>query len=129
MTVKYECVELSQEVIDDLFLMESQGATGFIAKQVARFFDQLPDHIQSIDDSIVSKDFDSLRHHIHKINGFSGILGAHKVREVALEMEKNAIDKNLENIPVLLDNLKVKIETASIELRRISEISLKNSCN
>jgi HPt (histidine-containing phosphotransfer) domain-containing protein len=123
----YKCEKLQQETIDDLFHMESQGAKGYIARQVGRFLESVPDHISAIQVGIETVDFDEIRHHAHKVNGFSGILGAFKIREVSMNIETLSIEKNIEGIPQLTEKLSETFENHKKELSEIAEISKKNS--
>ncbi|MDB2447238.1 Hpt domain-containing protein [bacterium] len=122
----FNCIYLKQEVVDDLFDLESQGAKGFIAKQVGRFLSGIPEHIEGIEAAIETNDFEKIRHHAHKLNGFSGTLGAYKIREITLLIERDSIDKNPDSMSEHFGNLTAVIEKVSPELEEIARISERN---
>lgn len=112
MDFKYN--KLNRGIIEDLLGLEQQGAKGLLERQIKRFFIELPEFLQSIETSIERKDFGQLRESSHKLNGFSGLIGALKIREISLEIEKDAIDNKIENLNHLNEKL-VSISKETIE--------------
>ena len=119
----YTCKYLDQIIIDDLFHMESQGAKGFLARQIGRYLQGLDEHLSAIDTGINNRDFDTIREHAHKINGFSGTLGIKSIRSLSVQIESESIMRENSKLPDLLKQLKAEIKVVKPELEEIARIS------
>ena len=122
----YTCRYLDQIIIDDLFQMEAQGAKGFLARQIGRYLQGLEEHLSAIDSGIAADDFDTIREHAHKINGFSGTLGIKSVRSISVEIESESILTHKDKLPSLLKELKEESLKVTPELEAIAKISKDN---
>ena len=119
----YTCKYLDQIIIDDLFHMESQGAKGFLARQIGRYLQGLEEHLSAIDLGIMEHDFDTIREHAHKINGFSGTLGIKSIRSLSVQIESESIMHENSKLSDLLKQLKDEVEIVKPELEEIARIS------
>ena len=122
----FKTTHLDQTIIDDLFNMEKMGAKGFVAKQVDRYLESLDTHIDEIRSAIKDSNFEKIIDHAHKINGFSGTLGALKLRIFALDLEKTAMDKNAADLERKFNVMLSEIENVVPEFKEVSKLSKSN---
>ena len=109
--------------MNDLFELESKGAQGFIFRQVSKFLIDLPNHVEEIKKAIEKSNFEVIEHHSHKINGFSGTIGALRIRDIAILIEKKSIERKISQLPDLFETLEKEILLSSKELRDVADLS------
>ncbi|GAB7023009.1 Hpt domain-containing protein [Salidesulfovibrio brasiliensis] len=79
---------MNSELIDTKFLASMQEKKPFVKKMFAVFVSQEPKRIQQIRESLESGDVETLRHLAHSLKGGSATIGAERVREDCLLLEK-----------------------------------------
>lgn len=79
---------MDKEIIDAKFLDSMEGKKAFVKKMFAVFVSQEPKRIQQIRESLESGDVETLRHLAHSLKGGSATIGAERVREDCLLLEK-----------------------------------------
>lgn len=79
---------MTTEIIDSSFLDSMAEKRPFIKKMFAVFVSQEPKRIQQIREALNSGDVDTLRHLAHSLKGGSATIGAERVKQACLLLEK-----------------------------------------
>lgn len=122
----FKCTYLDSAIINDLLDLESQGAKGVIKRQVERFKNDYKNYLDQIEAAIKEHNFENLRHHTHKLNGFAGVIGAAKIREKSLLLEKKAIEKDDSDLLSLFSELREVINPSLTELDQVVGVAAKS---
>ncbi len=79
-------------IIDLAFLVDLVGGNTELAQEMmAIFINDLPNAQQHITDAYVRKDWQHLRHHLHRLHGSLCYTGAMRLKAVASQFEKQVI--------------------------------------
>lgn len=86
------------------------GDTALLAELTAIFFDDYPEQVASLQQSLEQKNFIALRKTAHTLKGSLGYLGATEGVRLAVEIERASMVGDIESLPNLLGNLKGAVE-------------------
>ena len=107
---------VSKKNIDLTFLRDmAEGSEDFIKEMIEEFIKQTPIIIDDMNKYLMDKNWDSLNETAHKLKPGIDFMGIHSIKEVIINLEKNAAKQtNLQNLPSLMAKI-TDICTKAIE--------------
>jgi len=106
------------DVLDAAVALEMVGDDlEFLGTLVDRFLAQCPEMLAAMRDATARGEGSALRESAHALKGAAGNFGAHRVRQIAFELEQAGRLGELDPAPGLLDALETEIEDMAEALR------------
>ena len=84
---------LDLEVIRELKMLDRHGGRRFFSESVDKFFQNSERYLKAMEEAIDKGDLEQLRFNAHTFKGSSGFMGAYRLSNLCLEMEKMARNK------------------------------------
>ena len=94
----------SKKNIDLTFLRDmAEGSEDFIKEMIEEFIKQTPAIIDDMNKYLMDKNWNSLNETAHKLKPGIDFMGIHSIKEVVINLEKNAAEQtNLQTLPLLM---------------------------
>ncbi|CCH47580.1 Hpt domain-containing protein [Pseudodesulfovibrio piezophilus] len=100
------------EVIDSKFLDSMAGKQPFLKRMFTVFISQEPKRIQEIKDALGSQDVERLRHLAHALKGGAATMGAGRIRDCCLLLERASKAKDMNAAQSHLSELELEMRHA-----------------
>ena len=90
----------------------------FLMEMLDELILQLGETIQNLEEAIHKSDFQNVRSLAHGMKGATSNLGADRIADYLLEMEKKGADQALDGSEELLEKIKTTFEEMKIEVEK-----------
>jgi HPt (histidine-containing phosphotransfer) domain-containing protein len=101
--------------LDELAEMGS-GALPLIRRAIDNFVDGADDHLDALRKALADADPDVVRSAAHRLKGGAANLGAVRVAELALQLERRGDEADLEGAEILVDSIAAALHAVIGEL-------------
>jgi HPt (histidine-containing phosphotransfer) domain-containing protein len=97
----------------------SNGSNEFIYQMISVFMEEIPNEIKNMEKHLEKKDWMALKATAHKMKPSFSFMGVKELEESIHDIEQNcAEEKNLDQLPGLIERIKTMTEDVIRELER-----------
>jgi histidine phosphotransfer protein HptB len=115
-TVMGEISVIDPQSIENLRALNPDDEDEFLREIAGIFFEDTPQRIAELDQSLASGDLSKFTRAAHSIKGSSSNLGAMALRAAAEKLEQHAVTHGLADVAALLAGVKAEFGRAQAEL-------------
>jgi CheY-like chemotaxis protein/HPt (histidine-containing phosphotransfer) domain-containing protein len=108
---------LDQNALDSIRDLQSEIDSNLLNELIELFLSEGPKLIENIEKAISTNDSKAIQFAAHRLKGSSAYLGVIKVRSLCSEMEEQSREYELNNLSLLLPQLKTEYRRAALALR------------